>query len=94
MSESIINNKRECIVCKTIDNLHRHHVFEGTGRRKLSEQYGCWVYLCSRHHNGSNAGVHFNKRFDAQLKKMCQIAWEERYGTTEDFIRIFGRNYR
>lgn len=93
MAKSIISNERECLVCKTTFDLHRHHVFFGTANRKLSEQYGCWVYLCGRHHNLSNAGVHFNKPFDTKLKQICQKKWEELNGSREDFIRTFGRNY-
>lgn len=93
MSQSIISNEPECLVCKTTLNLHRHHVFGGVGRRGKSEMYGCWVYLCARHHNMSNAGVHFNKQLDAKLKQECQRAWEVKYGDRDDFIREFGRSY-
>lgn len=93
MAKSIISNERECFICKTTFNLHRHHVFFGTANRKKSEQYGCWVYLCGKHHNLSNAGVHFNKSLDMKLKQICQKKWEEINGAREDFIRTFGRNY-
>lgn len=93
MSKSIISNEPECLVCKTTLNLHRHHVFGGVGRRKKSEMYGCWVYLCARHHNMSNSGVHFNKQLDTKLKQECQRAWEERYGDREDFRHEFGQSY-
>lgn len=93
MAKSIISNEQKCFICETPLNLHRHHIFYGTANRKLSEEYGCWVYLCENHHNWSNKGVHFNKELDRYLKRICQIKWEKRYGTREDFIRIFGRNY-
>ena len=93
MSESLLSNDRECLVCRTTLNLHRHHVFYGAGRRKTSEKWGCWCYLCARHHNMSNQGVHFDRDLDLRIKQMCQSAWESKYGTTEDFRRIFGRNY-
>jgi hypothetical protein len=41
----------------------------------------------------SNQGVHFNKQLDLRLKQECQRRWEVKYGTREDFIREFGRNY-
>ena len=66
--ESIINNEKKCLVCGTTYNLHLHHIFEGTGKRKVSEQYGCWCYLCAKHHNMSDEGVHFNKELDLKLK--------------------------
>lgn len=93
MSKSIISNEPVCLVCGTTLNLHRHHVFYGTANRKQSEKYGCWVYLCGRHHNLSNHGVHFNKVLDEDLKERCQKVWECKYGTREDFIKTFGRSW-
>ena len=93
MSKSIISNAPKCLVCLTTRNLHRHHVYGGVGRRSKSERYGCWVYLCGRHHNMSNDGVHFNKELDSKIKRQCQKEWEKRYGSREQFIEIFGRNY-
>ena len=91
--KSIISNERVCLVCGTPINIHKHHIYEGTGRRKLSEQYGCWCYLCARHHNMSNQGVHFNKTLDLKLKEQCQKAWEFKYGAREEFIKVFGKSY-
>ena len=92
MSKSIISNERKCLVCELPYQLHKHHIFYGTANRKLSEQYGCWCYLCARHHNMSNDGVHFNRELDFNLKKMCQKKFEEVYPDL-DFLKIFGRNY-
>ena len=90
---SILNNKRECFVCRTPLNLHKHHIYEGA-RRSKSEQYGCWVYLCARHHNMSDEGVHFNRDLDLKIKRICQKAWQKHYNKTEDEFRaIFGRSY-
>lgn len=92
MSKSIISNEKECLVCKTPFNLHKHHIFFGPNR-KNSEKYGCWCYLCGRHHNQSNEGVHFNKTLDNKLKKYAQQKFEEAY-PEQDFLKIFGRNYK
>ena len=92
MSKSIISNERECIVCKTTQNLHKHHIFFGNGNRKLSEKYGCWCYLCARHHNMSNDGVHFNKQLNLKLRTYAQKRFEETYPEL-DFLKIFGINY-
>ena len=89
---SIINNERECLVCGSTYNLHRHHIFFGTGKRQLSEQYGCWCYLCAYHHNMSNNGVHFNKALDERLKQYAQRKFNEVYPGL-DFMQIFGKNY-
>ena len=92
MSKSIISNERECIVCGTTLNLHKHHIFYGLANRKQSEKYGCWCYLCAIHHNLSNDGVHFNKALDIELKQKTQKKFEEVYPDL-DFIKTFGKNY-
>lgn len=92
MSKSLICNDKECWVCRTTQGLHRHHIYGGPNRG-LSESWGCWVYLCGLHHNLSNDGVHFNHGLDVLLKKQCQRAWEAKYGTRADFLKIFGRSY-
>lgn len=92
--ESLISNERECFICKTTLNLHRHHIYFGRANRSKSEEWGCWCYLCARHHNMSDEGVHFNKILDTNLKTLCESLWLEHYNKTiPDFIRIFGRNY-
>ena len=93
MSKSLISNNRECLFCGTSLNLHKHHIYGGVANRKLSEKYGCWVYLCGFHHNMSNAGVHFDKHSDTQLKQLCQRMWERKYGDREKFIETFGKSY-
>lgn len=93
MSRSIISNERQCLLCGDTRELHKHHIYGGFGNRKLSEKYGCWVYLCANHHNMSKYGVHFDTELDMELKRLCQKKWEEKYGDREDFIRVFGRNY-
>ena len=93
MSKSLLSNERECLICKTPCDLHKHHIYFGHGYRELSEKYGCWCYLCGRHHNLSNMGVHFNRPLDLRLKEECQRAFEAKVGTREEFMRIFGRNW-
>ena len=92
MSKSILSNIKECYVCGTCLNLHKHHIYSGYNR-KWSEKYGCWVYLCAGHHNMSNVGVHSNKKLDTKLKKECQRAFEKKVGTRDFFMSVFGRNY-
>lgn len=78
---------------KRSGNLHRHEVFFGNNRKK-SIDYGLVVFLTPEMHNMSNAGVHFNRELDLELKRIGQKAAMEYYGwTIEDFIRIFGKNY-
>lgn len=91
--ESVIQKNKECYICKTTIGLHSHHIFCGTSNRKLSEKYGMKVWLCGHHHNLSNEGVHFNRELDLRLKRIGQVHYEEIYGSREDFIRVFGKNY-
>lgn len=86
-----------CLVCGSTYNLHVHHCYPGYGRRSISDEQGCWVYLCGCHHNQSNNSVHFNKDMDLWLRRKCQAAWEDREGIDEPghetFISLFGCNY-
>lgn len=93
MSKSIMQEERRCYISGKVGELHRHHIYEGSGRRKKSELFGCWVWLTPELHNMSDRGVHFNKELDLKLKQECQIKWEETYGNREAFIREFGRSY-
>lgn len=62
--------------------------------RKKSIEDGCCVYLCGKHHNQSNAGVHFNKQLDLQLKQDMEYQWMYYYNkSVEDFIKRYGKNY-
>lgn len=88
--KSLLSNEKECYVCKTTVNLHKHHIYAGYNRQ-LSEKYGCWVYLCMYHHNGSKYSVHYDRDLDLKLRQECQRAFEKEYD--EAFLEIFGRNY-
>lgn len=91
--KSIIQAEKECFICGTKEPLHKHHVFGGANR-KLSDEHGCWVWLCASHHNMTDIGVHFNKPFDVTLKKFTQTIWEqENKGGHDGFRKIFGKSY-
>ncbi len=72
-----------------------HHVFPGTGRRKLCEKYGFIVPLEPELHNMSAGSVHSNpnRGLDLQLKQECQRYFEANYGSRNEFISVFGRSY-
>ena len=91
MTKSIICNEKQCCVCGTTYNLHRHHIFGG-GRRKASERYGAWVYLCAYHHNMSDEGVHFDRQLDVLLKTIAQQELEKTM-SRDEFRQHFGRSY-
>lgn len=92
--ESIVSNKKECFKCHSILGLHKHHIFFGTANRKKSDKDGCWIWLCGIHHNLSNAGIHFDKKFDLEVKKITEQKWIEYYDeNVEGFIARYGKNY-
>ena len=83
-----------CFVCHTTIGLHVHHIYGGVGRRPISDEQGCWVYLCGPHHNLSNQGVHFNREMDAYFKRECQRRWMARENATvDDFRAMFYGSY-
>lgn len=72
--------------------IERHHIFGGSNRSR-SEKYGFTIPLrFDLHPNGANASQ-AGRLLDTQLKQMAQTYYEEHYGTREEFIREFGRNY-
>jgi len=94
--KSIISNEKECFVCgakEWTEALHKHHIF-GAFNRTRSDREGLWVWLCPKHHNMSNEGVHFNRPFDIVLKKYAQSRWEqENEEGREEFIKRYGKSY-
>ena len=90
--KSIIQNTKECIICGSW-NVEDHHIFFGTGKRKLSEKYGLKVWLCPTHHR-LTYGVHgkYGHKLDMELKELGQKAFEWKH-TREEFMNIFGRSY-
>ena len=93
MKMSILQRNKACYICGTTLNLHLHHIYGGTANRRLSDEDGCVVYLCQRHHTGA-AGVHHNRKIDLTLKARCEQAWLKHYNKTiEDFIARYGKNY-
>jgi hypothetical protein len=87
-----MNINNGCWVCGKHPT-ERHHVYFGSGNRKLSEKYGLVVNLCADHHRGQPNGVHGgNKELDLEIKRHFQREFEKEY-LRIDFIKIFGRNY-
>ena len=92
--KSIMSNRRECYLCGRKSQLHRHHIFFGNPGRRISEEEGCWVYLCGVHHNLGNNSVHKNRVLDLQLKETCERQWILVNNSTIDDFRIrFGKSY-
>lgn len=88
---------KRCFLCGRNDPgdpLEKHHLLGGANRKK-SEKYGLVVYLCHAEcHLYGEYAVHNNTDTRHALEAWGQKkAMEENNWTTEDFIRVFGRNY-
>lgn len=90
--KSILQDKRECLITGRTDNLHEHHVFEGTANRKKSEKWGLKIYLSPEYHNMSSKGIHFDKEFDIHVKRMAQAKFEMLYGH-DLWMKEFHKDY-
>lgn len=70
-----------------------HHVFFGTGQRKISEKHNFKTRLCPICHRSQPQGIHGgNKELDLKLKREFQSKFEETH-TRKEFITLIGRNY-
>lgn len=98
MSKSIMQNKKECYLCRFLydyenkTNLQEHHCIHGTANRTLSEEYGLKVYLCISHHTAGINAVHTDRNMDIILIKNAQKKFEEKYGH-DKFMKVFKKNY-
>lgn len=90
---SILQDEKECYICRTTLNLERHHVFGGWANRKIADKDGLWLWLCREHHTGAR-GVHQNRALDLKLKRIAQKKWMDVNGKgIEDFIARYGKSY-
>lgn len=90
--KSILQKDKECWFCGRTDGLELHHIYPGTANRQVSDKNGFTVYLCRRHHTGSNQSVHLNRNMGLTLKCACQSKYEEKH-TREEFIKLIGKSY-
>lgn len=92
-TDSIMQSLLECYFCHTTRNLQKHHIYENNPRRKLSDEDGCWVWLCQTHHT-STIGVHNDEAKNKWLKDKCQRRWMKIYNKTEqEFIERYGKSW-
>lgn len=91
MSKSIMQKDKCCYLCGKEWGLERHHVLSGTANRKLSEQYGLWVYLCHNCHTGTE-GAQYDPTKNTLLKIDAQAAFEALYGH-DKWMQVFRKNY-
>ena len=88
MAKSIMQTGKYCYNCGIETGLHLHHIYYGTGKRKISDKtvlpVGCAgvaTMLCMM---AVNVGT--------LLKVECQMVFELEH-SREEFMKIIGRNY-
>lgn len=91
MSKSILQTERVCYLCGRQYGLERHHILGGTANRRLSEQYGLWVWLCHECHTGTD-GAQYDREKNLRLKSEAQMVFETLYGH-DKWMQIFRKNY-
>lgn len=94
-SVSVLQGReRECYITGRTGDLHKHHIYYGTGNRAVSDKHGFWVWLIPELHNTSSEGIHKgNIELDTRLKQDCQRAYEAEGHTRAEFIKLIGKNY-
>lgn len=88
--KSILQDGEYCFLCAERSlGLDAHHVFNKFNKSK-SEKYGLMVYLCRKCHQK----IHdTDTPLRRQLEAFAQSEWEKQYGSREDFIKEFNKNY-
>ena len=85
---SVFTSDDHCMICKTVHYLTWNEIFRGRNRTN-SMKYGFCLRMCLSCHQQYQEDTSFNDYWH----KKAQLYFEEHYGTREDFIRIFRRNY-
>ena len=88
-----MKRRRECYVCGIMESdyvtIVTHHIFEGRGRRQISDRYGLVVPLCSECHRR----IHNDADLMQMLHEAGQAKAEANGMSRAEFIELFGRNY-
>lgn len=104
MSRSIMQNTKECFLCRMRAeeqgyfgplisySLEKHHVMHGVANRKIAEKYGLTVYLCKEDHRTGAEAVHKSRETDLKLIRAGQKRFEQVYSHRE-WMKAFGKNY-
>ena len=87
MANSIIENTKECFICKN-PRVQQHHIYKGNKCRKIADQEGLWVWLCPEHHRQ----VHLDRKLDVAFMRLGQRKFEETH-TRDEFREKFIKSY-
>ena len=85
---SVFYELDSCMNCGSTRQLTKHEIFEGRNR-KNSMIYGFVLPFCLECHRKLQENAEFNDHW----KRKAQEYFEEHYGTHDEFIKTFYRNY-
>ena len=88
---SIIQTDDKCFLCHMAYGTDTHHIF-GAANRKFSEEDGLKIRVCRTCHDA----IHFSDRsgeIQQKLHQLGQMKWEDKYGSREEFMKRYGRNW-
>ena len=85
---SVFSTKEQCMVCHSIHYLTWNEIFRGRNRTN-SIKYGFCLRMCLSCHQQYQEDIQFNDYWHST----AQLYFENNYGTREEFVRIFRRNY-
>ena len=80
MADSIMQSRKECLVCGS-GNVEQHHVLFGNPRRKYADQDGLWVWICRKCHETNKDSVHLDPSHikDHYLQRLAQETLIKQY---------------
>ena len=83
-----------CFFCQHPSECEHHLIF-GNGLRDLADEDGLKVPSCNKHHNMGQISerIHDNPMAEKLSKMLGQAVWESHYGTREQFMKRYGKNY-
>lgn len=85
---SVFTTNDKCMVCKSTYQLTWNEIYRGRNRSN-SMKYGFCLRMCLNCHREYQEDAVFNDHWH----KTAQRYFEEHYGTRDEFIKIFRRNY-
>ena len=82
------NDTKKCYLCDSKYKLTWHEIYSGRNRQN-SMKYGLCLRMCLNCHSREQENSQFNDYWHRQ----GQLYWEEFFGSREEFIKVFRRNY-
>ena len=87
-NSSVQDDTSRCFLCGREGYLHEHHVMNGKGWRRLSDEDRLVVYLCPKCHDY----IHSNADARKFLKAQAEMVYLETH-TFNEWMKRYGKNY-